>query len=117
MIDCKQLPVPKYKVEDRVWIVNYFSVKEVEIDCVEIKGRWFDNGHTSRHDFEIMYETLGGGHIQYKENQFYNSKRTAQRVLSKQKIEMRQQNIEELRKNLASLKSRCSLYGLTIDDL
>lgn len=58
MIDCKQLPIPKYKVGDKVWIVDYLNVKEVEIDCVEIKVTWF--------------------------------------------------NI---------LKSRCSLYGLTIDDL
>lgn len=117
MIDCKQLPTPKYKVGDRVWIVDYLSVKEVEIDCVEINGRWFDNGYTSKQEFEVKYEVCKGGMVQYRENQFYHSKRTAQRVLSKQKIEMRQQNMEELRKNFNYVKARCSLYGLTIEDL
>lgn len=117
MIDCKQLPIPKYKVGDKVWIVNYLSVEEVEIDCVEIKGIWFDNGYTSRHEFEVKYEVSKGGTVQYRENQFYNSKRTAQRVLSKEKRDIRKSNIEQLRKNLSDLKSRCSFYGLTIEDL
>lgn len=114
MIDCKQLPIPKYKLGDKVWIVDYTSVKEVEIDCVEIKVTWFNDGYTTRQESCIIYKIYGG---HYQEGEFYNSKRTAQRALSKEKIKMRQNSITELRKTLSGLKSLCSLYGLTIDDL
>lgn len=114
MIDCKQLPIPKYKLGDKVWIVDYMSVKEVEIDCVEIKVTWFNDGYTARQESRIIYEIYGR---HYQEGEFYNSKRTAQRVLSKEKIKIRQNSITELRKTFDDLKSRCSLYGLTINDL
>lgn len=116
MIDCKKLPIPKYKVGDKVWIVNCLSIAEVEIKHVEMEVRWFDSGYTSRQEYDIEYEvtTVWGS---YTEKQLYTSKRTAQRVLSKQKVEEKQTRINELRNNLALLKSRCSSYGLTIDDL
>jgi len=115
MIDCAQLPIPKYNQGDKVWIVAYgVQVKEAEVDCVEIKVTWFDNGYTSRQEHKVTYEING---YNYQAEQIYNSKRTAQRVLAKEKRESRQRNIEGLRRDFKDLQTRCSLHGLTIEDL
>lgn len=115
MIDCSKLPIPKYKVGDKVWVVAYgIQVKEAEIECVEIKLTWFDNGYTSRQEYKVTYEING---YNYQVEQIYNSKRTAQRVLAREKIESRQINIEQLKRDFKSLEERCSLYGLSIEDL
>lgn len=116
MIDCKKLPIPKYKIGDKVWVVDYLSVAEHTITEINIQGGWFDNGYTSRQEFTIEYKT--NKHVyNYKENQFYNSKRTAQRVAAKTKIKIRQDSIQSLKENLRFLHSRCKHFGLTIDDL
>lgn len=115
MIDCNKLPIPKYKVGDKVWIMAYGSqVKEAEVDCVEIKLTWFNNGYTSRQEHKVTYEING---YNYQVDQIYNSKRTAQRVLAREKIESRQINIKKLKLDFKSLKEHCSRFGLTIDDL
>lgn len=116
MIDCKKLPIPKYKIGDKVWVANYLSVEEHTITEVHIKGGWFDNGYTSRQEFTIHYET--NKHVcQYTENQFYNSKRTAQRVVAKTKLKIRQDSIQSLKEDLKSIRRRCKYFDLTIDDL
>lgn len=116
MIDPNKIPKPKYKVGDKVWIVDYHSVKEVEISEVRIEGVWFDNGVISKHDFKIGYEisTTWGTR---REDQLYNSKRTAQRVLQKNKIEEVAEQLKQARQDKLSLQRRCTSLGLTIDDL
>lgn len=115
MMDINKIPVPKYKVEDKVWIVDYSSIKQIQISCVIIKGMWFDNGYTSRHEFKVTYESCYG--LTHSEDQFYNSKRTAQRRLAEYKIKERSDRIDTLRRDINNIQIRCKNLGLTIDDL
>lgn len=117
MIDCKKLPVPKYKVGDRAWILNYDSVKEVEVNCVLIKINWFDNGYTSRQEHFVTYELSGGVFSEYSEKQIYATKRSAQRVLRKNMKKREQEILEDLKQRVINIKERCLQYGLQFDKI
>lgn len=116
MIDCKQLPIPKYKIGDKVWIVDYNIIKECEISEVSIKGIWFDNGYTSRHDFEVKYE-LSNSWGNRQEKFLYGSKRTAQRILQKQKEKERENIIQTMKDDYKRLQLRLKRYDLKLEDL
>lgn len=115
MIDPKQLPVPKYKVGDMVWVINYKTVKQVEILTVIIEGEWFDNNYTSRHNFKVRYEVSGS----YADNEkdFYNSKRTAQRRCKERLEQEKKERLASIKNDFQNLKTRCKYAGITIDDL
>lgn len=116
MLDATKLPIPKFKVGDKAWILEYLSYKEVTIQTVLISGSWFDNEYTSRQDFEVTYEVTSWVST-YKEQDLYKSKRTVQRKLANQKIEIRQRDVKKLKDAKRQLDLDCKRLGLTIEDL
>lgn len=58
-LDLSVLPLPKYKVDDEVWVIYCDECTKLTVSEVDYKMFWFDNGYTSRHEIEIDYDISG----------------------------------------------------------
>lgn len=117
MIDINKIPVPKYKVGDTVWTANSWGIKEHVVQSVFIKGQWFDNGYTSRHEFEVLYELSSHWSGVHRESYLLGSKRTAQRKASIYKKEAEQNRLKMLSNDYKDIMLRIKNENLKPEDL
>jgi len=115
-LDLSILPLPKYKVDDKVWAIYCDECTEVTISEVDYKMSWFDNGYISRHKIIIDYD-IYGIRCRLEEEDIFSTYEECYKEYLKIKERKRLEDIIYLEKEIQKNNSNIKWYSEKLEKL
>ena len=101
IVDFNLLPKPKFKVGDIVWIwCGLHIVESVKITELDYEVHYFDNGYTSRIEYDIYYVAK---YDKVHEQNIYSSEKEAIVSFNKWKLTCKENDIVQYTKRIRDL--------------